>query len=292
MRSPPGLARDSRGIGLLMTQGRWQARVRCWRPHLGFSAIPKCSPRADNPTHASRRGPYASALTLEEALEIVLKTLGLSGEKVATKRERSWAVRLVCSGWRRVHDSQLTHLVVKPPTPDAGVIVLVRRFPAVVTLDFKGDFKHQPKLTDEGLRAVRSLPALLCLNLTYCNKVTDKGMRAVGDLPALTSLNLSRCLELTDEGLRAVRSLPALTSLNLFCCSKVTAAGLEAVSNLPALTSLNLSHCSNMTDEGLRAVHTGLPALTFLDLRYCRTFTKAGVARLRSARPGLRVEHN
>jgi hypothetical protein len=227
-----------------------------------------------------------------QKLEIVLKALEGVDEKPAIKRERSWAVRLVCSGWRRVHDKLLSHLVLKP-TPDTPLCMLVRRFPAVVSLELKGH-TEKTALTDEGLRAVTSsLPALTCLNLTYCSNVTDEGMQVVSTLPALTSLNLSRCYKLKDEGVKAVSNLPALTSLNLFCCSKVTAVGMQAVSSLPALRWLNLSHCNNMVtdDDALLAVRS-MHSLTFLNLRHCSKVTATGVQALRTAAPSLHIDSN
>jgi hypothetical protein len=46
-------------------------------------------------------------------------------------------------------------------------------------------------LTDDGLRAVSSLPALTELNLSYSN-VTDQALLALRSLRSLTSLKLER----------------------------------------------------------------------------------------------------
>jgi hypothetical protein len=58
--------------------------------------------------------------------------------------------------------------------------MLVRRFQAVVSLEVKcGTWGV---LTDEGLRAVSSLPALSFLDLRGCNnKVTDEALREVSN---------------------------------------------------------------------------------------------------------------
>ena len=81
--------------------------------------------------------------------------------------------------------------------------LLVRRFPAVVSVEVEyiGLLTHL--LTDEGLRAVSSLTGLTSLNLTLV-KVADAGLRVASSLPALTSLNLTNCEMVTDEALRAV----------------------------------------------------------------------------------------
>lgn len=334
----------------------------------------------------------------EEMLERVLRVLlaGTSHQRTQTRRRISGALRSVCVAWRRIHDLLLCSLYVLPPTPDAGVRALARRFANVTALDFKGEFVHQPQVceaqvgsalllsvdksrgesgaaehtaalqnlsasrrekaltwfgqsrgpgeqtlvsssfawfvrslgchfaessvsrsypipttvgcvtlplsftslplalqvTDVGLRAVsQSLPLLTSLNLTYCVNVTDEGMRAVAELSALVTLNLMQCFKITDEGLRNIRALPSLTTLSVRLCRKVTAAGMDQISQLPSLTSLNLSHCSNVTDDGLRAL-TDVLGLNFLDLRHCPKFTEEGVQWMRRVDPSLKLEHH
>ena len=68
-------------------------------------------------------------------------------------------------------------LVLRPQTTDEAVGMLVLRFPAVVSLEFKGG--TWGVLTDEGLRAVSSLPALTSLDLRECCKVTAAGVQAL-----------------------------------------------------------------------------------------------------------------
>jgi hypothetical protein len=63
-------------------------------------------------------------------------------------------------------------------TIDEAVGILVRRFPAVVSLEVKGR-GETAVLTDKGVRAVSSLASLTCLDLSGCRLVTDEGMRAV-----------------------------------------------------------------------------------------------------------------
>jgi hypothetical protein len=225
------------------------------------------------------------------------------------------AVRLVCAGWKAVHDAMVTRLVLRRQTTDEAVGMLVRRFPAVVSLEVKGTGGQTAALTDEGVRSVSSLPALTFLNLSWCHNVTDEGMRAVSSCTALKSLNLfvcarvtdagvravssctsltfldlAGCTSLTDEGLRALSNCTSLTYLSLWGCYMVTDAGLRAVSNCTALTTLDLRRC-NVTDVGVRAL-SSLPALTSLDLRACDKVTAAGVQALRSttAAPNLHIE--
>ena len=77
----------------------------------------------------------------------------------------------------------------------------------------------------------------------FCYKVTDEGVRAVSTVPALTSLRLFGCY-ITNEGVLALSSLPALTHLNLRYCGYVTAAGVQALRSTTAAPGLHIkSNC-------------------------------------------------
>jgi hypothetical protein len=190
------------------------------------------------------------------------------------------AVRLVCAGWKKIHDAMVTRLVLRPQTTDEAVGMLALRFPAVVSLEIKTG-RFETALTDKGLRAVSSLASLTHLNLRCCRNVTDEGVRAVSNCTALKSLNLWGCIKVSNEGVRAVSSLPALTFLDITCCDKVTSKGLRALSSCTALTKLNLRSCNKVTSKGLRALRS-LPALTSIDLRFCDKVTDEGVRALSS----------
>jgi hypothetical protein len=227
----------------------------------------------------------------EELLAKVLELLqaeegGLGFSKASA------TVRLVCATWKAAYDALVKRLVLGRETTDEAMGILVRRFPAVVSLEMKSAVGDTLAVTDQGVHAVSSLRALTYLDLSRCRQMTDEGLRAVCSCTALRSLNLYYCSRVTDEGMRAVSSLPALTSLDLRHCYHLTDAGVRAVSNLPALTSLDLSHChKKLTDVGVRAL-SSLPALTFLNLRYCDKVTAAGVQALRNttAAPSLHIE--
>jgi hypothetical protein len=147
--------------------------------------------------------------------ELMAKVLELlqAAEQKAPQRwcKASATLRLVCSGWKAVHDALVMRLLVRKQATDQAVGMLVRRFPAVTSV-----------------------------NLVCCSNVTDEGLRAVSSLPALTSLDLANCTKVTDEGLRAVRSLAALTFLDLAGCDKVTAAGVQALRSTTAAPSLHI----------------------------------------------------
>jgi hypothetical protein len=200
-------------------------------------------------------------------------------------------VRLVNREWRDSHDALVTRLTLSWWTTDEGMRLLVRRLPALVSLEVKkDDYYNSCFLTDKVLRAVSSLTGLTSLNLCFCQLLTDKGMLALSNLTGLASLNLSFCGLVTDEGMLAVSSLTGLTSLNL-CFCQVTNEGLLAVSSLTGLTSLDLWSCELVTDEGLLAV-SSLTGLTSLNLRWCYGVTREGVEALRrdTASSNLRIQ--
>jgi hypothetical protein len=85
--------------------------------------------------------------------------------------EASAAVRLVSAGWKAVHDALVTRLMLRWQTTDQAMGILVLRFPAVASLEFKGEERRV--LTDEALRAVSSLRALTFLELRCCDMVME-----------------------------------------------------------------------------------------------------------------------
>jgi hypothetical protein len=139
----------------------------------------------------------------EELLAKVLELL--QAEEGGLRFSKASAtVRLVCAGWKAVYDALVTRLVLRRETTDEAMGMLVRSFPAVVSLEMKGAFGDTLALTDKGVHAVSSLPALTYLDLSRCRQMTDEALRAVSSCTTLRSLNLTRCYQLTDEALRAV----------------------------------------------------------------------------------------
>ena len=153
-------------------------------------------------------------------------------------------------------------LVLSQKTTDEAMGMLARRFPAVsLEFKYKSGGPVWGVLTDQGLRAVSSLPALTSLCLSWCNKVTDEGLRGVSNCTALTSLNLSCCTKVTNVGLRELRCLTALTELNLYYCRNVTDVGLQELTSLTALNTLHL-HDYGTTKVGRDALNAAIPGLT------------------------------
>ena len=72
--------------------------------------------------------------------ELVTKVLGkvLQAEEGGLGfTQASATVRLVSAGWKAVHDALVTRLVLRRQTTDEAMGILVRRFPAVVSLEMK-----------------------------------------------------------------------------------------------------------------------------------------------------------
>ena len=93
--------------------------------------------------------------------------------------QASATVRLVCTQWQAVHDEMVRRLVLRRDTTDEAMGMLVRRFPAVVSLEMKSVPQDTLALTDQGVRAVSSLRALTYRDLSRCRQMTDEGLRAV-----------------------------------------------------------------------------------------------------------------
>jgi hypothetical protein len=162
-----------------------------------------------------------------------------------------------------VHDAMVKRLVLRLETTDEAVGMLARRFPAVVSLEFKwkSGGPVYGVLTDQGMLGVSSLTSLKTLNLTKCCKLSDEGMRAVSSCTSLTSLNFSYNNKVTNVGLRELRGLTALTELNLDFCPNVTDVGLQELTTLTALNTLHLVGCST-TKAGRDALKAAIPGLT------------------------------
>ena len=73
---------------------------------------------------------------VEKVLEKVMQLLQAGGVGFSPS---SATVRLVCAAWKAVHDALVTRLVLRRETTDEAMGMLVLRFPAVVSLEVKGD---------------------------------------------------------------------------------------------------------------------------------------------------------
>ena len=63
--------------------------------------------------------------------------LRLPGQEALAFSRTSATVRLVCTAWKAVHDALVKRLVLRSATTDEAMGMLVRRFPAVTSLEMK-----------------------------------------------------------------------------------------------------------------------------------------------------------
>jgi hypothetical protein len=134
VRAPP----PSRADGCTLTHGELPLH-----PASGLSAMLRAQRRRET------EGGWADML--EELLAKVLEAAGWQQGGLGFS-QTSATVRLVCAGWKAVHDALVTRLVLRWRTTDEAVGMLVRSFPAVVSLEVKGA-NSVSVLTDEALRA-------------------------------------------------------------------------------------------------------------------------------------------
>ena len=118
------------------------------------------------------------------------------------------------------------------------------------------------RLSDRGLRALKSAPAIEDLNLYFAEQITDEGASVVRNWKHLKSLNL-RGTKITDNTLELLAGVPTLESLDIGW-AQITDTGLE---HLTALTNLRrLTFGGNkLTDTALGFLRQ-MPQLEYLDL--------------------------
>ena len=100
-----------------------------------------------------------------------------------------------------------------------------------------------------------------------CRRLTDDALKALRTLPCLLKLSLSCCVGITDTGAchlfdrRRSPALATLVSLNL-SQTGITDAALRILARSRALNlrELVVSHCAGITIEGLQLVMAALPS--------------------------------
>lgn len=115
-------------------------------------------------------------------------------------------------------------------------------------------------ITDEGLVYLSGLTMLQGLNLMM---MPIKGTRlsALKCLPALKQLRLSYCLNIKDSALRSLDGFHSLEELDL-SSAEISDTALEVLSqlSLPHLKTIDFSECKKITERGI-AYLTALPSL-------------------------------
>lgn len=120
----------------------------------------------------------------------------------------------------------------------------------------------ETRISDHGLRELRSAPAISYLNLRYAELITDQGVSALKTWKHLTRLNLEGT-KITEGALQQLAELTSLQSLNIGG-AQVTDAGVEALTALSNLRELTLGG-NKLTDAGLQPLRQ-MPGLVSLDL--------------------------
>ena len=116
----------------------------------------------------------------DELLAKVLELLQVAGQAGGLGFSQVATVRLVCAGWKAVHDALVTRLVLRRQTTDEAMGMLVLRFPAVASLELNDTQRRC--WTDEGMRAVSSCTALTpstSLSSSACRASTTRRFRCV-----------------------------------------------------------------------------------------------------------------
>lgn len=120
----------------------------------------------------------------------------------------------------------------------------------------------ETRISDHGLRQLKTAPMIADLNLRYAELITDEGISALKNWKHLARLNIEGT-KITDSALEQLSTLTSLQALNIGSV-QVTDAGLEALTSLTNLKELTLGG-DKLTDAGLQPLRQ-LPGLTFLDL--------------------------
>ncbi len=135
-----------------------------------------------------------------------------------------------------------------PPAPQWLVDAIgPEYFQTVVVMDFATNNGRRrnskaPKVTDEVLSSLASLPEIEVLELSHNGTVTDESLMYLGRIPALKTLYLFRT-NVQGLGLAHLEHLTQLENLTLDC-SPVNDAGLQHLGRLRSLKHLNLNHTS------------------------------------------------
>jgi hypothetical protein len=82
---------------------------------------------------------------------------------------------------------------------DAGIASLTA-LPQVVSLNLSSC-----SLTNEGLATLSGLRPLVRLNLSYCNRITDPGIKLLKSLPNLRYIDLQGCVKITNGSIAQIR---------------------------------------------------------------------------------------
>jgi Leucine-rich repeat (LRR) protein len=118
------------------------------------------------------------------------------------------------------------------------------------------------RISDRGLRALKSAPAIEDLNLYFAEQITDEGASVVRNWKHLKRLNL-RGTKITDATLEFLAGVPTLESLDIGW-AQITDTGLDHLTALTNLRRLSMGG-NKLTDTALQFLRQ-MPQLEYLDI--------------------------
>jgi internalin A len=120
----------------------------------------------------------------------------------------------------------------------------------------------QTRISDRGLRALKTAPAIEELNLSFAEQITDEGAATVKGWKRLRRLNL-RGTKITDATLDFLSGVPSLEWLDIGW-AQITDTGLGQLASLANLRHLAMGG-NKLTDTSLQFLRQA-PQIEYLDL--------------------------
>src|ERR1043165_6537452 len=118
------------------------------------------------------------------------------------------------------------------------------------------------RISDRGLRALKSAPAIEELNLYFAEQISDEGTAVVKGWKHLKSLDL-RGTRITDNTLEILAGVLTLESLDIGW-AQITDTGLEHLTSLTNLRWLTMGG-NKLTDTSLQFLRQ-MPQIEYLDI--------------------------
>jgi Leucine-rich repeat (LRR) protein len=118
------------------------------------------------------------------------------------------------------------------------------------------------RVSDRGLRALKTAPDIEELNLYFAEQISDESLSIVKGWKHLKSLNL-RGTKITDSTLDFLASVPTLESLDIGW-AQITDTGLDRLAPLTNLRQLTMGG-NKLTDTALQFLRQ-MPQLEYLDI--------------------------
>jgi Leucine-rich repeat (LRR) protein len=118
------------------------------------------------------------------------------------------------------------------------------------------------RISDRGLRTLKTAPAIEDLNLYFAEQITDEGASVVRGWKHLKRLNL-RGTKITDATLEFLAAVPSIEWLDIGW-AQITDTGLDHLTSLTHLGSLTMGG-NKLTDTSLQFLRQ-MPQIEYLDI--------------------------